>query len=71
MSDPQSEDRARLSAKKPPLINIFRRYRRKHEQAMDNYFRNADTNWRRADYWHREAGRWAKRARRQFPWFCG
>ncbi len=50
-------------------LNIFRRYRAKHEAAMANYFRCAG-NWRRADYWHRVAGKWAARARSQFPSFC-
>ena len=51
-------------------LNIFRRYKAKNDAAMKLYLRHTDNNWRRADYWYRVAGKWAKRARQQFPEFC-
>lgn len=61
----------RDEARQRRLFNIYRRYLRKHQQAQDNYLRHADSgNWRRADYWYRQAGKWGIKKRRQFPWFC-
>jgi hypothetical protein len=52
-------------------LNMFLRYRAKNDAALKNYFRHAASNWKRSDYWLRVAGRWAARARSQFPSFCG
>lgn len=46
--------------------NIFRRYRRKKDEAMSNYLKR---HGRRERYWERVAEKWGDRIRREFPQF--